>query len=168
MKKLAYGILAALLSSTAICQPVTWDISEVKGPKDTIVGYIYYTNATGTQIGAKTEKLFTSLRLVCSTKSVEPPLMIIKWDTLSGNSVQYVRATVDGKIIPLNDQWFQDESIVYRAITYPDPLVQRLKQGTTVTFTWIDNDAVRRTTAFDLRDMKKGLSDFNTFCHTQI
>ena len=167
MKKLVCGIFATLLSSTAICQPVTWSLSEIKG-KTEVAGYIYHTSATGTQYGAKTEKVFTGLRFACSPKSSAPPLMIIYWNTMKGSSVQYVHATVDGKIVPNNDQWFQDESIVYRAMQDSDPIMQQLKAGSTVTFTWIDNNAVKRTTAFDLRDMKKGLGDFNAVCHTQI
>ena len=167
MKKLVYGAFFALLSSTAICQPVTWTLSEVKG-KTEVAGYIYHTSATGTQYGVKTEKVFTSLRFACSPKSSAPPLMIIMWNNMKGSSVQYVHTTVDGKIVPANDQWSQDESIVYRSITESDPIMQQLKAGTIVTFNWIDNNAVRRTTAFDLRDMKRGLGDFNTVCHTQI
>ena len=168
MKKLVYGVFFSLLSSAAICQPVSWTLSEIKGQSE-IAGYIYHTDAAGTQYGAKTEKLFTSLRFACSTKSSAPPLMIIMWNTMKGSSTQFIHTTVDGNPVLSYDQWTQDENIIYRPLQYPtDTIMQQLKTGSIVRFTWIDNNTVRRTTAFDLRDMKKKLADFNTVCHTQI
>jgi hypothetical protein len=167
MKKLICSTFAALFSSTVICQPAIWTLSEVKG-KNEIAGYIYHTNAIGTQYKSKTEKVFTSLRLACSLKSSAPPLMIIMWNTMKGSSIQSLQVTVDGKVVSTDEQWVQDESIIYRSLVDSDSIMQQLKSGNIVTVAWTDQNAIRRTTAFDLRDMMKGMGDFNTICHTRI
>jgi hypothetical protein len=169
MKKIVCGIISILFSSAAFCQSVPWTLTEVKDKTD-IAGYIYHTESLGTQYGVKNEKIFTSLRFACSPKSSAPPLIIIMWDSplLKGSSTQLVYAIVDNKIIPSYDQWDQDENIVYKPIHDTDVIMQQLKIGNVVTFTWTDNSGIRLTTAFDLQNMKKGLIEFNKVCNTHI
>lgn len=101
MRKL-FGLLALSVSMSAFAQASAWNISEVAGKDKSVVGYIYHSSAVGTQVGAKTEKVVSGLRLVCSTKGYmamkeSEPIIAVFWNGMFGNTPETVLVEIDGK-----------------------------------------------------------------------
>lgn len=172
MRKL-FVLIAAFISMSAAAQTTTWNISEVSGKNAEILGYIYHTSTVGTQIGAKTKKVISGLRLVCSTKgysamATSEPIVAIFWQGMFGNTPTAVSAEVDKKPIRLVPTlWDHDGQILYRNFSDSAELIQALKTGRNVTFSWEGNDSVKRKTVFSLRDFNSQLSEFNALCNTK-
>lgn len=173
MRKL-FGLLALSVSMSAFAQASAWNISEVAGKDKSVVGYIYHSSAVGTQVGAKTEKVVSGLRLVCSTKGYmamkeSEPIIAVFWNGMFGNTPETVLVEIDGKPVRLAPSpWDHDNQILFRKISESKELLQGLKTGRSVTFSWTSHDAVKRKTTFSLRDFNSQFSEFNASCKTQI
>lgn len=169
MKKVFVCLIAMFSISTASAEIPGWRITEVTGNNNTTVGYIYHTEGIGTQVDTKTEKFVTGLRFACST-SLNNPLITIYWNTMSGNTSQYVQMNTDKNMhpgLPLL-RWEQEDSLLIRPVYESADLIKLLKNSNSITFTWVNSGPIRRTTTFDLRDFKSRLSEFNTLCKAHI
>lgn len=132
MKKL---VSYAIFLVCCVANAQTWKMSEVTGKDKSIVGYIYHTSATGTKIGDKQEKAFASLRLVCSTKSNAPPLVVLYWNGMNGSGNKYPLVQIDGKQVTVQQEvWIQESNILYRTVYSDDQLMKLLKTSSKVTF----------------------------------
>lgn len=173
MRKL-FGLFAFAIATSVSAQPAAWNIAEVTGKDNSVVGYIYHTSAVGTQVGAKTEKVVSGLRLVCSTKGFmamkeADPIIAIFWNGMFGNIPEAVMTEVDGKAIRLvPSPWEHDGQILYRKTSESRELIQALKTGRTVTFQWTSQDATKRKTTFSLQGFNSQFSEFTASCKTQI
>ena len=88
-----------------------------------------------------------------------------------GNNVANVDILVDGKNVRnLTNPgiWVQDGPILFRNISESKELVDALKVGRTVTFSWIGPDSVTRRTGFNLRGFTQNLPRFNQSCKTNL
>jgi hypothetical protein len=168
VKNIVACLFAICFTSSALSQIGNWRITEVLGRNKNVVGYIYHTEAIGTQVDTKTEKFVTGLRLACSL-SHNNPLITIYWNTMSGNTTQYVQINTEKNLSsgPLL-RWDQEDSLLIRTIYESADLIRLLKNSNSITLTWINNGPTRRTTTFDLRDFKSRLSEFNSLCKAQI
>ncbi len=171
MRKLI-GILALIAATNVAAQASTWNISEIKGKDNSVVGYIYHSSAVGTQIRDKTEKVVSGLRLVCSTKSLPAigspeSIVAVYWNGMFGNTNQKIDVKVDGRSINLATHWDQDNQIVFRKISESAEMIQAMKAGRSITFSWTGTDSVKRNTTFSLRDFNQKFSEFNNSCKTQ-
>lgn len=166
-----FGILALVAATNVSAQVAAWNISEIKGKDNSVVGYIYHTSAVGTQVRNKPEKIVSGLRLVCSTKTwtsnESDSIIAVYWNGMFGNTNQKVDVKVDGRTIALPSNWDQDNQIVFRKISESAELVQALKTGRNVTFSWDGTDSTKRVTTFSLRDFNQKFSEFNNSCKTQ-
>lgn len=172
MKKLLVSLVTVFATMAVMAENTDWQVTEVTGHDKSVAGYIYHTGAVGTQVGTKTMKAATSLRLVCSSK-VSPqrsgdPLIAVYWNTMTGNAPQFPLIQVDKKDIGLPVQWMQDGQLLMRSVYESKELIQALKTGRNISFTWIGTDAVRRTTMFNLRDFNEHLGEFNSSCKTEL
>jgi hypothetical protein len=167
-----FGILALVAASNAVAQTAAWNISEIKGKDNSVVGYIYHSSAVGTQVKDKTEKVVSGLRLVCSTKGWTAmgdadPIIAIYWNGMFGNTNQKIDVKVDGRPVTLTTHWDQDNQIVFRKISESAELIHAMKTGRNVTFSWTGTDTARRTTTISLRDFNQKFGEFNNSCKTQ-
>lgn len=174
MKKL-FVALASIFALSAMAQSSDWKLTTVPGADRVTVGYIYHTSAVGTQVGAKTEKVVTGLRLVCTAPGFtanknSEPIIAVYWNTMTGSTPQFLDIKVDGRQVGTGQEtkWDQDGPLLLRTIDSSRTLLQSIKTGNRISFQWTGTDAVRRTTIFDLRDFRSNLSEFNTICKTQI
>jgi hypothetical protein len=154
-------------------EDIGWKITEVTGNKErTPVGYIYHTGAVGTQVGSKTEKVVTSLRFVCSTKVSNQrdndPLIILFWNTMTGNTGQYITSKTSVSPIDHMFRWEQEDSIMMRSVNESKDFIQELKTSKSVKFSWHSKDGTLRTTIFDLRGFNSHLGEFNALCKTEL
>ena len=120
MRKL-FGIISILAATGAQAQALGWNLTEVPAKDKSVAGYIYHSSAVGTQIGTKTEKVVTGLRLVCSTKEYvamreSDPVVAIYWNGMFGNGTQAVNVKVDGRPIQMATPWEQDGPVLFRRI----------------------------------------------------
>jgi hypothetical protein len=162
-----FGIVSILVAGSVQAQALGWNVSEVLGKDKTPVGYIYHSSAVGTQVGTKTEKVITGLRLVCSIKSSEGPAIALYWNGMFGNTPQSVDVKVDGRKIAQSTPWDQDGPLLFRKIADSQELMQGLKTGRAVSFEWTQS-GVKRTTVISLKDFNSGFGEFKTSCKTQI
>jgi len=163
MKKLLLCSLCICLS--AFGKSSDWKLTEIAGLNNSKVGYIYHTNAIGTQYGNKTEKFVTSLRLVCSINSNEEPAIVIFWNTMTGNLPQLIEIKIDGKLID-QTPWNHEGPIFYKRISESRNLLQSIKLGRNISLQWNDGD--QKITIFNLQEFKEGLIEFNKACNTQL
>lgn len=171
MRKLI-GILALVAASNVAAQATAWNISEIKGKDNSVVGYIYHSSAVGTQIKDKTEKVVSGLRLVCSTKSAvamgsSESIIAIYWNGMFGNTNQKIDVKVDGKAVNLTTSWDQDNQIVFRKISESTEMIQAMKTGRNITFSWTGTDSAKRITTVSLHNFNQKFSEFNNSCKTQ-
>lgn len=171
MRKL-FGIISILAATGAQAQALAWNLSEVPAKDKSVAGYIYHSSAVGTQVGTKTEKAVTGLRLVCSTKEYvamreSDPIIAIYWNGMFGNGTQMVGVKVDGKTIQMSTPWEQDGPVLFRRIADSKELMQGLRTGRSVSFEW-ESDSTKRTTIISLKDFNTGFSEFKTSCKAQI
>lgn len=174
VKKL-FVALVSIFALSAMAQSSDWKLTTVPGADRGTVGYIYHTNSIGTQVGAKTMKVVTGLRLVCTAEGFtanknSEPIIALYWNTMTGSIPQFLDIKVDGRQVATGQEirWDQDGPLLMRTINSSRTLIQSMKTGNRISFQWTGTDAVQRTTVFDLRDFRSNLSEFNTLCKTQI
>jgi hypothetical protein len=168
MKHLFAGLLVTALSLTAQAGTPNWNLTNVQNKDKVTVGYIYHTYAAGTQIGVRTEKVAAGLRLVCSTKGSNEPVIAIFWSGWTGSGItQSIWSATDGKVVS-GDVWTQDVSLLYRPLSQSTKLIDAMKKSRTVQFTWIGYDAVKYDVVFDTTGFNAKLAEFNASCKTQI
>lgn len=172
MKNLLVTLAAVFAMSSVMAEDTSWKITEVPGKDKAIVGYIYHVGAVGTQVGAKTEKVVTSLRFVCSTKIStqrdNDPLIVLYWNTMTGVSTQHVLSRTSADPLDRIFQWEQDGPLLIRSVNESKDIIQKMRLSKNISFTWLGNDAVRRTTIFDLRTFDSHLGEFNALCKTEL
>jgi hypothetical protein len=165
-------LISACVSMSALSDGSEWKITEVPGKDKSIVGYIYHVGAVGTQITPKVEKVTTSLRFVCSTRTANQkdndPLIILFWNTMTGNKSQIVEVKADKKIIGEPLKWDQEGSVLMRSVAESKELIQTMKTNKDVNFRWYGSDGVQHITTFDLRTFNSRLGEFNTLCKTEL
>ena len=167
MKNLFVGLVAALAMSAAMAENTGWKIQRVpERTNSPAVGYMYETYAIGTQNGPGAKKNVTALRLICSV-SINKPLIAIYWNTMVGDKPQSVEIRANRKTISPRILWEQDGPLLMRSVAESTELIQLLKTSKDINFMWVDTNAVRRTTIFDLKDFNSHLSEFNTYCDTK-
>ncbi len=171
MKKIFVGLIAACFVTAASASNVDWKITKVFSEDKSVAGFIYHTSAIGTQIGQKTEKVISGLRLVCSgkepTKWSEDPVIVIFWDKSDGSETQTVEIRTDKTNSELS-QWEQDGPLLVRSIPESKELMKSLRTNKNIGFTWTDSNSVKRTTLFSLRNFNTHIDEFNTLCNTQL
>lgn len=166
IKKLASAIIA-FMCLTAFTQAPVWTITKVVGKDKTIAGYIYYTNGVGTEIGSKTTKVFSSLRLVCSTTaSAAAPLIVLFWDGMHGISQPSTSITINGKSVMYT--WSQEDNILIRDSADSIQLMKSLKNTHQVKIEWVGDDAIKRKVIMDVSGINAQINDFNTVCKSHI
>lgn len=153
-------IMMLLISIPVFAEGTDWDIAEIQ-VKNNIIGYVYYTEAQGTQSN-KTEKYITGLRLVCDKIKTDDPLLVIFWNNMDGNGEQQV--SVKFKNDTITSAWSQDGAVLYKS---SKDFIQLLKVNKSVRFSWLDGN-VQRTSVFNLRDFNSHLSDLNKLCGTEL
>jgi hypothetical protein len=170
MKNIFLGLAIMCIGLPALAENADWNITEVLAKDKTVSGYIYHTGAVGTQIGVKAERMITSLRLVCTAKSSSPASVAIFWDTMKGNSPQYLEMRTEKTEFTAKQfiQWEQDGPLLIRSAPESKMLVQMLKTNKLIGFTWLDTNSIRRTTMFDLKGFNAHLTEFNALCKTDI
>ena len=172
MKKVFIGILSICSLSAALSENIGWNIQRVPDHiSATAVGYMYETYATGTQsgiVGSTAKKNTTALRLICSV-TVDKPLVAIYWNTMTGDTPQYVTIRADKKTPGQSFHWEQDGPLLIRTVTESIDIIKTLKISKTVRFSWSNpaNNTLY-TTIFDLRDFNAHLAEFNTYCNTKL
>lgn len=172
MKRLA-TLFSLLAFTTLAAAQQQWNITDVRKKTGELVGHIYHTSSVGTQVGAKTEKFVTGIRLVCTTKRYlamgnPDPIIAIYWNTMAGENTETVFIEIDGKSVsdPLN--WYQDGQILFRNLSDSHNLIQAMKSGKTMKVYWTSSDAVRRSSVFDIRTFNAKIAEFNTSCNTKL
>lgn len=168
MRKL-FGILIALITTSAYSTTAEWNISEVTRYDNKVVGYIYHSSAVGTRIGTTTERSVTGLRLVCSAKEyIDSPIVVLFWNGMFGNKPKSVEVKVDGKSINADYTWQQENQILYRQVGESTTLIEGLKEGRSITFRWADEDNRKMATTFDLSTFDKNYEKFKSMCSGRL
>lgn len=172
MKKLLVSMVAAFATMAVMAENTDWQVTEVAGHDKSIVGYIYHTGAVGTQISAKTEKVATSLRLVCSNKISSQrsgdPLIVLFWNTMDGNTPQFIGIKADNRPTDHPLRWEHEGAILMRSAYESKELMQTLKTSRSINFSWHGSDGIQRITTFNLRDFNEHLGEFNSSCKTEL
>jgi len=161
-----FGIVAALFATGAMAQASGWNLSEVPAKDKSVAGYIYHSSAVGTQVGATPAKVISGLRLVCSAKGNDDPVIAIYWNGMFGNTPQNVDIKVDNRKIPQATPWDQDGPILVKKLAGEQELLQALRTGKSVTFEWTSG-SVKRTTIISLKDFNTSYGEFKTSCRNQ-
>lgn len=156
-------------------QAADWKLTAVQNADNKTVGFIYHTNAIGTQFGPKIEKIITGLRFICASDDFIPeknsnPVVALYWNTMIGNTSQTINITIDNKQVWTGREikWDHDGPLLLRTITESKDLIQLMKSGHNIRFQWIGDDTINRVTEFNLRNFRSGLNEFNTVCKTEI
>lgn len=168
--KFAIFALALTLTTSAFSQTTNtgWTLSEIKDKEKTTVGFIYHTAAIGTAETKPVQKSVTGLRLVCSTRGGSPAIAIY-WNGTNFSGPESVTTEVDGKPFGNSSQeWRQDTNLTYRELDESRHLLQALRTGRTVKFSWTGKDSVRRATMFSLSGFNSRLSEFSTACKVSL
>ena len=172
MKNLLALLFSTCLSIAAYAENIGWEIKPEPGEDGTIVGYIYHSGAVGTQVGIKTEKVVTSLRFVCSTKTSaqrdNDPLVVLFWDSMTGVTSQYIVSKASAKPLDHMFRWEQDGPILIRSVNESKDLIQEMRLSKSISFSWHSKDGTLRTTIFDLRTFNSHLAEFNALCKIQL
>ena len=129
MNKILIALLLSVPCVIANAAESAWHMFESRANKGGAPnGYIYYTNAVGTQIGSKTSKVGTSLRLICSAKGDDSVIALL-WDTADGATNPQIIAVVDNNTGIFALQWKQTGKLFYRNLNDSNALVQALTYG---------------------------------------
>lgn len=166
MIKSLIAVLSLSFASVSFGQAVepTWNLKEVMDKDKSIVGYVYSTSAIGT---TSNQKSITNLRLICSLKD-SPPIIAIYWKDAVGNGDRYVTAEVDGRTIGYGPRkWERDGNLTYRNLNESTLLLQSLRTGRQVKFTWESISGPKRTTMFTLNGFNTNYSKFISDCKIQ-
>lgn len=145
-----------------------WALNEIKSASET-VGYVYNTYAVGTQVGAKTEKIVTDFRFVCSIKGSANPIIAIRWvGRLAPNQGQYITVSIDN-IYSSTDFWGQnDKNTFFREVLVSQAIVDAIKKGKQLKISWISTDAVKYNAIYNITNVNQKLNMFNAACGTNI
>lgn len=141
-----------------------WKLKEVSH-NSTVVGYVYHSDAIGTQNVSNNPKVMTSIRFICSVDEM-PPLISIFWDDSNDYRDAIVSVTIDNKLVNLGQTskpWAVDGRLYYRALGESKILLNALKNGKVAKFQWTTGNTTR-IAAFDISNMN--LSEFNSKCKT--
>lgn len=137
---------------------------------DQSVGYIYQTYSVGTVYKTPKEKNVTALRFICTLKGSSPPLIAIFW---SGSKNENLNLPIEisineSAVILKNQDWVQDGLVVFRTVDESRELIELMKTGRSISFTWKNKDGIKKHTIFALDNFTSLLSDFGTICKTQL
>lgn len=160
MKKILAGL--ALLTASVSVYANDWTVTAVQGANNETVGHIAYTNAIGTR--GTTEKMFTSLRMVCSVAATgdKTPYVVLFWNQMDTQAATQIGIRVDNTIMA--EGWSQDGTIVFTKLNRLSQLMSALHGGRVVGFEWRDTNNTSYRTAFSLTGFKKAIEDFYTRC----
>lgn len=150
--------------------PNSWSITEVTNAIGDPRGYILHTESIGRQVGILPEKSVTGLRILCSVVTTESPIIGIYWNSMTGSGPEYIEIKVDGKKIGTGEKtkWDRDSFILYQQLNKSSTLLQAMKTGRTIHFSWESSGSVKRETAFDLRDFNAEFPTFNEKCKNKL
>ena len=175
MKNLLAILFSLCVSVSAFAEDTNWQITEVPNKDNVIVGYIYHSGAVGTQVDTnkKSQKVVTSLRLVCSLKAStqrdNDSLFVLYWDTMEGVSGQYIVSKTSGEPTDHNMfRWEQDGPLLIRSMNESRDIIQKMKLSKNMSFMWHSKDGTLRTTMFDLRTFGSHLTEFGTLCKIDL
>jgi hypothetical protein len=166
MKMLVTSLILTLSTLTATAQSSMWNLTSVDDSNKNPVGFIYHAYARGTATKANsTSAVASGLRFVCSVKSKEEPKLAIFWNgVLMVHTSQEIQISVDN-IFSTSEKWTRDGALIYTSLDKSGNLVNALKKGRLVRFSWTGNDSTRYATAFELKDFN--LSAFDNSCKTK-
>lgn len=166
MKMIVTGLVLTLSTLAAIAQSSIWNLTPVADSNKNLVGFIYHVYARGTATKANsTAAVASGLRFVCSIKSKEEPKLAIFWNgVLMVNTSQEIQISVDNSF-STSEKWTRDGSLIYTSLDKSGNLVDALKKGRLVRFSWVGSDSSRYTTAFELKNFD--LSAFSDSCKTK-
>lgn len=170
MKKLLVSIIFTLLPYLAQAQSGNeWNLFPVN-VNNQPVGYIYQTYSVGTVYKISKEKNVTALRFICTLKGSSLPLIGIFWNgSKNENSNLPIEISINESIVILKNQdWVQDGFLVFRTVDESRELIELMKTGRSISFTWKNKDGIKKHTIFSLDNFTSLLSDFNTICKTQL
>jgi hypothetical protein len=157
-----------IATSAGALEIADWALNPVKSKDGTPIGYVYNTYAVGIQIGAKTEKVVTDFRLVCSIKGQHDPMMAIRWaGYLYPAQGQFITISVDDTFTA-TEFWGQEGKTFFRSISISTKIMDAIKHGKQLKVSWIGTDAVRYNTIYNITNVNQKLGDFNTSCGTNI
>lgn len=167
--KILSGLVLSFATSFCFAQSPSWDLKEVKGQDNTIVGYIYHNYSIGTERTITSQRVVSGLRFVCSLKNARPIIGVF-WDSSLGNNISGIQNPiwkVDGRIINTSP-WMQEDKMMYGDVSENGELISAFKSGHVASVTWTAMGSVQRSTAFDLSNFTSHLPEFNTACKTAI
>lgn len=174
MKNFLITIVGLLISINTYSEIPHWKLSEVKGNDRSVVGYVYHTEAVGTQVSQKTEKVVAGLRLVCSTKASTQRnndlIIAIYWDGMFGNLTQSTDVLFNKRMFETGQKlrWDQDGPLLIRYVTDSRTFIQALKVNKDVKISWIGTDNVKRIVMFDLQEFNMNISEFAKLCKADV
>jgi len=161
--------LSPILSSAQ--QNSAWNIVKVPTDDGKVAGYIFHTYAVGTKYGKEQEKSVTGLRLICSaTKGNSTPIVSIYWDKESldyHNQSQDIEISIDDKAIETS-KWVQEGKISYRNLYESGDLIEKMRLGSKISFTWKDTNGLKRSIIFNLKGFGSNLDRFGESCLGKI
>jgi hypothetical protein len=169
--KTLISTLALVFASSAFAQMYDpgWSIMDVPHPKSKkVIGYVYYTPGVGYFDRKPENKFPSSLSVGCSLEDSRP-VIAIYWSGLLLDGTDQVSTEVDGRTIwgaPMN--WNQDGNVTYRYVDESQPLVQALKNGRQIKFSWTGANSINRSTSFNLASFNTNLSKFTTACKISL
>lgn len=159
MKKILAGtVLLVSLAASA----TDWSVTQIQGADNNVVGHIAYTNAIGTR--ANTDKMFTSLRLVCSVAPTgdKTPYVALFWNQMDTKMVGEIGIRVDNTL--MSESWSQDNTLVFTKLNKLSQFMSSVLSGKVIAFEWRDVNNTPYRTAFSLTGAKKAIEDFYTRC----
>lgn len=172
MKRFIISAFSALTCMAANSQShISWNLVPVPDRDNIVVGFIYHTEALGTEKNHGIKKVPTSLRLICSTKLEDvkmDPIIAVLWSNLeSSTNIRAIGTTIKGNVLSI-DTWTQDGDLLYRSAISSDQLMDSMKHSKSVRFSWISQDSTKYDVVFDLKEFKNGLDNFNRVCHSKL
>lgn len=160
MKKILLAVAA--LSFCMSTYATDWTVEAVPGDNNEVIGHIAFTNAVGRR--ANTEKMFTSLRMVCSVAPTgdKAPYVVLFWNEMNTVPATKIGIRVDDTVF--FEQWGADKPIVFTGLSRLSPLMAALSTGKVVGFEWRDSQNTVFRTAFSLSGFSAAMDDFYKRC----
>ena len=156
MKNLLLAVILVFSNSV-----YAWKLTPVMS-KDQPVGYIYSSDAEGTQISNTKKTSFTSIRFICSLKGGEPIIALLWAKGLNSLPETTINVFSDNKLIMQDSLWFRDETLLYKNINDSPDIITVVKNSRTVKFQFKGIDSETFITGFNTAGFD--LTDFNTKC----
>lgn len=164
MYKISLFFLFAILSLSVCAKPLAWNLVEVLDKSGNNAGYIYHTSALNTQTTKVTEKVASSLRLICAATD---SALAIYWDRYFDTEVsQTVTTHVDGKLVS-SLRWAQDGKLLYIPTTDTKDIIRAMRAGRIVTFHW-HSPTTQYAAFFALDGFSDYLGDFEGVCKISL